>query len=153
MAITKKFVVSKNEKTEVVKYSKYENLKGYDVKPKQDLKIEDMINVNEMVVINQSLIEKLVDKKCKRTLEKILKMLSVICDENNGDSDTGLSFVLSEIERFKQLINYKYKEYMKDKEYKLLLKKLEILESEAKLRRLAITNRLKNAPEKKSKGR
>lgn len=153
MEITKRFVVSKDEKTEVVKYSEYEKLKGYDVKPKKDLKIEDMINVNEMVVINPSLIEKLVDKKCKRSLEKILKMLSVICDEDNDDSDTDLSFVLSEIEKFKQLIEHKYKEYMKDKEYKLLLKKLGILESEAKLRRLAITNKLKEEPEKKSKGR
>ena len=85
MAISKRFVVKKEAKEETITYMEYEKLKGYNVKPKDSLKLEDMINVNEMIIINPSLIEKLVDKKCKRKFEKIIMMLSLIYDETSDD--------------------------------------------------------------------
>ena len=130
----KRFVVKKEANSEVITYMEYEKLKGYNVKPKKNTNIYDMINVNEMVVINPTLIEKLVSKKCKRSLESIIKTLSVIYDDNDGDSDLPLHLALDEIDKFNAQIENKYKEYMKDKEYKLLLKKLEILRREVLLR-------------------
>ena len=127
------FVVKKEANSEVITYMEYEKLKGYNVKPKKSTDIYDMINVNEMVIINPTLIEKLVDKKCKRTLEAIIKMLSVIYDDGE-DSDGALHKALTEIDKFNAQIENKYKEYMKEKEYKLLLKKLEILRREVLLR-------------------
>ena len=59
--------------------------------------------------------------------------------------------LLNEIAKFKELLDTKYKEYMKEKEYKLMLKKLEILENEVKLRKLYLNS--KENSEKKSKGR
>ncbi len=130
----KRFVVKKEANSEVITYMEYEKLKGYNIKPKKNTNIYDMINVNEMVVINPTLIEKLVSKKCKRSLESIIKTLSVIYDDNDGDSDLPLHLALDEIDKFNAQIENKYKEYMKDKEYKLLLKKLEILRREVLLR-------------------
>lgn len=130
----RRFVVKKEANSEVITYMEYEKLKGYNVKPKKNTNIYDMINVNEMVVINPTLIEKLVSKKCKRSLESIIKTLSVIYDDNDGDSDLPLHLALDEIDKFNAQIENKYKEYMKDKEYKLLLKKLEILRREVLLR-------------------
>ena len=60
----KRFVVKKDAKTDVITYMEYEKLKGFSVKPKTNVTFEDMINVNEMILINPSLIEKLVSKKC-----------------------------------------------------------------------------------------
>ena len=83
--MTKRFVVTKDENTQTITYKEYDSLKGYDFKPKNKLSKEDIINVDEMVIINPSLIEKLISKKCKKTLERILKLISFIYD----DDETG----------------------------------------------------------------
>lgn len=148
--MTKRFVVTKDENTQTITYKEYDSLKGYDFKPKNKLSKEDIINVDEMVIINPSLIEKLISKKCKKTLERILKLISFIYDDDETGEES-VTLALNEIAKFKELLNTKYKEYMKEKEYKLMLKKLEILENEVKLRKLYLNS--KENSEKKSKGR
>ena len=133
MAISRRFVVKKEAHEETITYMEYEKLKGFNVKPKDSLEIEDMINVNEMIVINPGLIEKLVSKKCKRRLEKIILMLSVVYGDEASD-DGAIEMVLDEMEKFKTMLRKKYKDYLKKEEYKLYLKKIEILESEARIR-------------------
>lgn len=129
----KRFVVKKDAKSDVITYMEYEKLKGFNVKPKDSLNFEDMINVNEMIIINPTLIEKLIDKKCKRTLEKILTIMTIIDDDS--DDDTPFDLVLDELERFKSLVRGKYKEYMEQEKYKLVMKKIEIIEKELNLRK------------------
>ena len=146
----KRFVVTKDENTQTITYKEYDSLKGYDFKPKNKLSKEDIINVDEMVIINPSLIEKLISKKCKKTLERILKLISFIYDDDETGEES-VTLALNEIAKFKELLDTKYKEYMKEKEYKLMLKKLEILENEVKLRKLYLNS--KENSEKKSKGR
>ncbi len=148
--MTKRFVVTKDENTQTITYKEYDSLKGYDFKPKNKLSKEDIINVDEMVIINPSLIEKLISKKCKKTLERILKLMSFIYDDDETGEES-VTLALNEIAKFKELLDTKYKEYMKEKEYKLMLKKLEILENEVKLRKLYLNS--KENSEKKSKGR
>lgn len=133
MSSERKFVVKKDAKTDVITYMEYEKLKGFNVKPKDNFNFEDMINVNEMIIINPTLIEKLIDKKCKRTLEKILTIMTIIDDDS--DDDTPFDLVLDELERFKSLVRGKYKEYMKQEKYKLVMKKIEIIEKELNLRK------------------
>lgn len=148
--MTKRFVVTKDEQTQTITYKEYDSLKGYDFKPKNKLSKEDIINVDEMVIINPSLIEKLISKKCKKTLERILKLISFIYDDDETGEES-VTIALNEIAKFKELLDTKYKEYMKEKEYKLMLKKLEILENEVKLRKLYLNS--KENSEKKNKGR
>ena len=130
----RKFVVKKDSKTDVITYMEYEKLKGFNVRPQKTANFEDMINVDEMIIINPSLIEKLIDKKCKRTLEKIILMLSVITEEDSDD-ETPFTLILDEIYRLKNLVINKYKEYMEEENYKLLMKKIEIIEKEVELRK------------------
>ena len=148
--MTKRFVVTKDENTQTITYKEYDSLKGYDFKPKNKLSKEDIINVDEMVIINPSLIEKLISKKCKKTLERILKLISFIYDDDETGEES-VTLALNEIAKFKELLDTKYKEYMKEKEYKLMLKKLEILENEVKLRKLYLNSNENSG--KKSKGR
>lgn len=134
MSSERKFVVKKDAKTDVITYMEYEKLKGFNVKPKDNFNFEDMINVNEMIIINPTLIEKLIDKKCKRALEKIIMMLSVI-DEDDSDDSSNVDIVLDELERFKTLVTNKYEEFMEKEEYKMLLKKIDIIKKELELRK------------------
>lgn len=133
MAISRRFVVKKDAHEETITYMEYEKLKGFNVKPKDSFEMDDMINVNEMIIINPGLIEKLVFKKCKRRLEKIILMLSVVYEDESTD-DGNIEMVLDEMEKFKTMLRKKYKEYLKKEEYKLYIKKIEILESEARIR-------------------
>ena len=130
----KKFIVKKDEKTDIITYMEYEKIKGLNIKPKHNKNFEDMINVDEMIIINSSLINKLIDKKCQKNLERIIKMLSIIL-EDDSDDDTPFMLALTEIERFKNLLITKYKDYMEEKEYTLQLKKLELLKQETEERR------------------
>ena len=133
MSISKRFVVKKDVKTDVITYMEYEKLKGLRFKPKSNTNFEDMISVNEMIVINPSLIEKLISKKCSKSLKKILKMMTALCDDD--DDDSGYMLILDEIERLKNLVVNKYKNYMEEKEYDVLLKKLKIIQQEVEYRK------------------
>ena len=137
----KKFVVKKDAKTDVITYMEYEKLKGFSVKPKEGASFEDMINVEKMVLINPSLIEKLIDKKCSKTFDKILKMISVVSSDDEDD-DSGYMLILDEIERFKNLLINKYKQYMDEREYEMNIKKLELLEEEIEHRRQSLIETL-----------
>ena len=139
----KRFVVKKDAKTDVITYMEYEKLKGFSVKPKEGTSFEDMINVNEMILINPSLIEKLIFKKCNKAFDKILKMISIVSDDNDDD-DSGYMLILDEITRFKNLLINKYKHYMEEKEYELNIKKLELLEQEKEQRRQALIETLED---------
>ncbi len=139
MSNEKKYVVKKDARTDVITYMEYENIKGFSVKPKSNVSFEDMINVNEMILINPSLIEKLISKKCTRTFDKAVKMLSVVeSDSDEDDDDAGYMLVLDELARFKDLLISKYKKYMDEKEFEVTLKKLELLEQEVEHRKRAI---------------
>lgn len=134
-----KYIVIKEPKSERIIYMEYEKIKGLDINPKQNLSFEDMININQMIIINPSLIKKLVEKKCKKKIEKIIKMLSFIF-ENDEDSGDTLDLALDELHHFKVLLKMKYKEHLDEKEYDLLMKKIEILEYEANIRKQHIYN-------------
>lgn len=137
----KRFVVKKDAKTDVITYMEYEKLKGFSVKPKNQDSFEDMINVNEMILINPSLIEKLISKKCNRTFDKIVKMLSVVSSDGDDD-DSGYMLILDEIERFKNLLINKYKHYMEEKEYEMTVKKLDLLKQEVESRKKVLVETL-----------
>ena len=140
MKSERKFVIKKDAKTDVITYMEYEKLKGFSVKPKNNVTFEDMINVDEMILINPSLIEKLITKKCTKTFDRIIKMISIVSDDD--DDDSGYMLILDEIERFKNLLVNKYQKYMEEKEYELNLKKLELLKEEIEHRKNALIETL-----------
>lgn len=152
MTISKNYVVKKDGKKTKISYVEKNQNNGFSIKPKS-FNTKEMISVDKMVIISPSLIEKLIDKKCQKSLIKILKMIALIYEEDDNDDGSKLGFILDEIEKFKELLLSKYKDYMEVKDYKLLMKKLEILESEVKLRKISIEQKIKNKLHKKNKGR
>lgn len=141
MSTEKKFIVKKDAETDVITYMEYEKLKGFSVKPKNNVSFEDMINVNEMILINPSLIEKLISKKCKKTFDRIVKMLSIVSSEDDDD-DSGYMLILDEIERFKRLLIGKYKAYMDEKEFEITMNKLKLIKEEIENRRKVLIESL-----------
>ena len=141
MALQNKYVIVKDRKTEEIIYVSYLGRKGFGVKPRNHVLSDEMIKVNEMVIINPTLIRKLVDKKCKRTLEKIIRLLSF------------MYLILDEIARFRNLLENKYQEYMEEEDFKLTLKKLEIIKNEVELRQRKIYEQIFSYDEKNIMGK
>ena len=133
MAINQKFLVIKNKDEKEIKYFEYDKVKGYNITPKNNVKFQDAINVNKMILINPSLIEKMIDKKVKRKFNYLINMLSCLYDSDDTSGE-GLYLALDEAEKFRMELINKYKKYMKEEKFELIEKKISILEDELKLR-------------------
>ena len=133
MEKVKKIIINKKG-TKALTYWKPENKNYYELKPNSNFHSDEMIRVHHMFVVDTSLIKNIIDKKCQRSLEKILKLLAIIYEDDDTEDDTILKLALDQIEKFRITIDNEYKEHMDDKDYKLMLKKLEILDSELSLR-------------------
>lgn len=153
MGKEQRFLVVKNKDSKDIKYFEYDKLSGYNIKPNPKLKFQDAINVNRMILINPSLIEKMVDKKVKRKFDYLINLLSVVY-ENDDDTGEGLRLALDEAEKFRMELINKYKQYIKEEKFELLLKKIAILEDELFLRMQYIINReFYMEPEEKVEGK
>ena len=153
MGKEQRFLVVKNKDSKDIKYFEYDKISGYNIKPNPKLKFQDAINVNRMILINPSLIEKMVDKKIKRRFDYLIKVLSIVY-ENDDESGDGLQLALDEAEKFRNELCNKYKQYLKEEKFELLLKKIAILEDELYLRMQYIMNReYLNEYEEKKEGK
>ena len=134
----RKFIIKKDETDNSVTYMEYEKREGLKMKPKHKVSFEDMINVNEIVIINHSLIEKLISKKCNKNLKRIIDMTMLVPDED--DDGDGYNAILDEISRLQGLLVNKYEKYMNEKEYETMLKKLEMIKDEVLSRKINALN-------------
>ena len=134
MPVNQKFLVVKNKDEKEIKYFEYDKVKGYNISPKNNVKFEDAINVNRMILINPSLIEKMVDKKVKRKVAYLVNMISFVCDNDDDESGDGLYLALDQAEKFRMELINKYKQYIQEEKFALLEKKIAILADELKLR-------------------
>lgn len=71
--------------------------------------------------------KRMINKKLKSCYKKIYNFLT-----SDDDSEAGVKVCLGEIERLKSSVFLKYKEFLKDKEYKEFLAKIVITENEFK---------------------
>ena len=133
MSKEKRFLVIKNNDSKEIKYFEYKNVKGYNITPKKNIRFEDAINVDKMILINPSLIEKMVDKKVKRKFNFLINLMSIVCDSDSSNPD-GLYLAKNEAEKFRMELLNKYRKYIEEQKFELLEKKLSILEGELDLR-------------------
>lgn len=155
MGTEQRFLVVKTKDSKDIKYFEYDKISGYSIKPNPKLKFQDAINVNKMILINPTLIEKMVDKKIKRKFDYLINLLSVVY-ENDDDTGDGLKLALDEAEKFRLELCNKYKKYVQEEKYELLLKKVAILEDELYLRMQYVMNKandLEMQHEKEGKSR
>lgn len=106
----------------------YNKLDGFKVSPKNHLNYPG-VEVNSIIIIKPTLIEKILKKKVKIKLDYYLKyLISVVDDSDDSDSRKALN----DLTRYKEVIEYKYRKYLDDKYINILLKKISLLERELK---------------------
>ena len=115
-----------------------ESLNGFKVKPKKNLKY-DGIKVSNLVLINPSFIDKVLKRKTKIRLEYYLKLIIDQMDDEESDP-TNLRNALNDLTRYKSIVRNNYSKYLEQKYIKLLLNKINIIESELKSRILYYDN-------------
>ena len=133
MPIKQRFLVVKEKDSKTITYMDYDKSAGYLVNPKNNLKFRDAINVKSMVLINPTLIEKMVDIKARKRFNNLINILSIIYEDEEGGGD-GLMLAKNEAEKFRMEIINKYRKYLSDEKIELYENKLSILEDELNLR-------------------
>ncbi len=133
--LDKRYLVVKEKNDPTITYFEYDKMEGYDLSPKKNIKIKDAINVNKVVIINPSLMNKVATKKLDLKFKKLLQFMSVIF-ESDDDTTTGDAYRegLNEISKLRLEAKVKYQKYMDEESFKMLEKKLDILEQELKSR-------------------
>lgn len=158
MAENSKYFVVKDRNDLSITYFEYEKVKGYDLQPR-NVKIKDAIDVNRMIIINPSMIEKLAFRKVDSKFQKIVKMLMYVFSLDEGDDSAGDAYneALNEISKLRlELVNY-YQNKLKKDSFDDFCKKLDLLEQELKMRiyyyQLNYQNVKQNQVEREGKSR
>ena len=122
----KHYVVAKKNKNVEIAFIDYSKIDGFKVNPKNTIEYPG-IEINTMILVKPVFIEKILKKKIKR---KLNLYLNYIIEESSDDGN--YRETLSNIERYRGIVEYKYRKYLDDKYINLLLKKINILEKEIK---------------------
>ena len=135
---SKRYLIVKEKNKKEIAYFEYDKLDGFNMTSKnKNIKLKDAINVNKMVIINPSMVEKLVDKKINIRMKKLINLIINIYDTED-DPGSSLMQALNEIEKFKREMINKYLNYMNKKQLKLLEEQIKMLESEVTKKSYAI---------------
>ncbi len=143
------YKLHKNDNSKDLLDFQNKKLDGFAFAPKHTNEYMGM-EVNKMVVINPSFIEKVLKKKIKRKLDLYLQFIvSVIDDEDTDPSN--LRFVLDDLERYRRTIINKYQRYLDEKYINLLLKKIELLKNEIKTKMVYMREPIEKEEEKETR--
>lgn len=116
-------------------YIDYTKLKGFEFKPRNKIKYKG-IKVNSLTIVKKSFVEKLLKKKVQRKLDFYLEYIINNMNEDDSETSGGLNEVLNDVARYKAIIEYKYRKFLEEEYINLLLKKVNIIERELKLKLL-----------------
>lgn len=142
MAVTSKFLIVKEKNSKDIKYFDYDKLNGYNLTTKKDVHFADAIDVNRVIIINPTFIEKIASRKINTKFNKLINMMQVVCEVGDEDeSGEGYKIALDEAEKLKLELWNKYKKFIADEKLELMIKKIEILEDELKLRLNLLLNK------------
>jgi len=111
----------------------YTKLDGFKFSPKNQVEY-DGIMVNEMVLVNPSFIENVLKRKTRKKLELYLRFIIGLIDNDSNASSDDLRQALNGLVRYKGIVENKYRRYLDDRYIDMLLKKIELLEQELKMK-------------------
>lgn len=128
----KKYKLEKKTENITISSIDSDKFKGFTVTPQNNVEYPG-IEVNSMMVIKNSFIEKLLKKKIKRKLDYYLQYIIMIIESDDESADdSALRQALDDLTRYKDIIEYKYRKYLDDKYINILLKKISLIEGELK---------------------
>ncbi len=121
------YLIIKNKDKKSATYFKVD---GYSLNSKnKNIKLKDAINVNKMVIINQSLIDKIINRNIDSKFKKLINLILGIYDTSD-DPAGNMMLALNEVEKFKREVINKYVNYMNKKQLEKLERKIRLLEGE-----------------------
>jgi len=117
---------------------------GYKMSPHNSVSYEG-ITINQITIINESFIKKVIERKIKIKLDiylkYVLKLLSVEDDDADSEGDVEkIDVVLDDLSRYKSIIQNNYRVHLEQAYYEILIKKIEVIEAELKKKREYINN-------------
>lgn len=143
------YLIKKSDKTQEIVYLNYD-LNGYIFKPKN--KSESSLTVNEVVIINPSMIDKILTIKFNTLFKKIaMAAFKVIYDDDASEGD--IILVLDELKRFKSLVEHKYQKFLSDEKEASFVKKMKKLENELKVKIMLVREYQLKTEENYGRGR
>lgn len=123
-----KYHIKKDKDSKQIVYTE-SNKNSLKLKPKTNIANEDNITVDKMVIINESLVKKLVVRKLNINFKRLYVLLNDLYEE---PSEEGSLMILDEARKQKQNAINKYKKYLEAEELETFIKKIEIIEKEVK---------------------
>ena len=126
MVLEKHYTIEK-EKPKYCFGSKIKNREGFSLKPKNQLRYGSL-KVCKLNIESPYFINNLLKRKVKRKLDFYFNYLITYLDDGTDDGTTDLRHALNDLTRYRGLVMNKYRSYLDEKYYELLLKKLTILE-------------------------
>ena len=129
----KSYLLVKDNAFRKVAYIDYTKLDGFKFTPKNQVEY-DGIMVNEMVLVNPSFIENVLKRKTKKKLELYLRFIINLIDNESNASSDDLKEALNGLVRYKGIVENKYRKYLDERYINMLLKKIDLLEQELKMK-------------------
>lgn len=142
-----KYLLIKDKKEENIEVD-LKKIPGYVFNPLNNIKYDGVL-VDELKLTKPELIEKVLKKKIKRKLNLYTQLIIELIENSDNDDGT-IDIVLNDLERYKRVINNNYKAYLNKKYLDLLMKKIEVLETELKTKQMFLKV---NIEEKKGKAK
>ena len=126
-----RYLIVKEKNKKEVTYFELDKINGFNMTSKnKNIKLKDAINVNKMIIVNPSFIEKVINKRINAKIKKLVDLIANIYESDDEDPAGSLMQALNEVEKFKREMINKYLNYMSKEQVDLLEKKIEILETE-----------------------
>ncbi len=119
------YIIKKKYKK--LKINKINRVEGYELNPK--IKNKKMISIESLIIENQSCTNNLIQKKLNKNFRDLM---TLYLQAMNSDDDGDVEIALSEIERIKKIITYKYQEKMSKELILKYLKRLSLFEKNLK---------------------
>ncbi len=129
--MAKSYSVDKNIRNNLAKIDS-QSVSGFKFKPKNKVKYSG-IKVDEMVFINNSFVEHILKRKIKKRLNLYLDYIINLSDDEAGDNSQ-LEIAINNLARYKSVIKRKYSQYLDRHYIELLLKKINLIEYELKMK-------------------
>ena len=126
------YLIKKDQKTNTITFLQYD-LKGYKFTPKS--KDNAKISVSQIVVVNPSMIDKILTIKFNAMFKKLVAYVANFLNDEDTDSSDAM-FALTEIDRLKSIIMNKYHSYIALEKQKFFLNQLSILEQQLNMKML-----------------
>ncbi len=148
MAVTSRFLIVKgNDKNDKMHFN-YGKFDGYNLTVKKGVHFSDAIDVNRVLIVNPTLIDKVATKKINNKFDRLISVMQMVCEEDD-DTDTGEGYriALDEANKLKMELLNKYRKFISEEKLSLMIKKIEILEDELKLRQELLKDALEREEE------